>query len=96
LCSADADASKHGDPVEEGLMGAALFGACIALAAGLAAGSASTRAKRARLDYQRTKQLIPAARKAAWAESLRGLRVIATAAAVLVALALAMNVIGQR
>lgn len=56
----------------------------------------TTLAKRARLDYQRTKALIPAARKQAWAESLRGLRVIATAAAVLVALALAMNVMGQR
>ena len=77
-------------------MGAALIGACIALVAGLAAGSANTRAKRARLDYQRTKALIPAARKQAWAESLRGLRVIATAAAVLVALALFMNVLGQR
>ena len=77
-------------------MGAALIGACIALVAGIAVGGSSTRAKRARLDYKRTKQLIPSARKAAWAESLRGLRVIATAAAVLVALALAMNVIGQR
>jgi hypothetical protein len=77
-------------------MGAVLIGACIALAAGIAMGSAGTRAKRARLDYVRTRQLIPSARKAAWAEGLRGLRVIVTAGAVLVALALAMNVIGQR
>ncbi|GAA2626822.1 hypothetical protein GCM10010399_67980 [Dactylosporangium fulvum] len=77
-------------------MGAALISACIALVAGLAVGSANTRAKRARLDYRRTKALVPAARKLAWAESLRGLRVIATVTAVLVALGLAMNVIGQR
>ena len=77
-------------------MGAALIGACIALAAGIAMGSAGTRAKRARLDYARTKALIPGARKTAWVEGLRGLRIIATAAAVLIALGLAMNVIGQR
>jgi hypothetical protein len=77
-------------------MGAALIGACIALAAGIAMGSAGTRAKRARLDYVRTKALIPGARKTAWVEGLRGLRIIATAAAVLIALGLAMNVIGQR
>ena len=77
-------------------MGAALMGVCIALIAGFAVGSANTRAKRARLDYQRTKALIPGARKLAWAESIRGFRVIATAAAVLVALMIAMNAIGQR
>ncbi|GAB3867238.1 hypothetical protein ACFPIJ_46460 [Dactylosporangium cerinum] len=77
-------------------MGAALIGVCIAVIAGFAAGSANTKAKRARLDYTRTRALVPSARKAAWAESLRGFRVIATAAAVLVALAMAMNVIGQR
>ncbi|WP_238019904.1 hypothetical protein KZZ52_00325 [Dactylosporangium sp. AC04546] len=77
-------------------MGAALIGACIALVAGVYAGSASTRAKRARLDYRRTKALVPAARKTAWAESLRGLKVIASAGAVLIALAMVMNVIGQR
>ena len=93
--SADADA-QHDGPSREGAMGVALIGACIALAAGIAMGSAGARAKRARLDYVRTRQLIPGARKTAWAESLRGLRVIVTAAAVLVALGLAMNVIGQR
>ncbi|MGI5246385.1 hypothetical protein [Dactylosporangium sp. CA-139066] len=77
-------------------MGAAVIVACVTLAAGIAMGSAGTRAKRARLDYVKTKALVPGARKAAWAESLRGLRIIATAAAVLVALGLAMNVIGQR
>ncbi|GAA0732034.1 hypothetical protein Drose_00325 [Dactylosporangium roseum] len=77
-------------------MGAALISACIALVAGVVVGSSNTRAKRARLDYRRTKALVPAARKLAWAESLRGLRVIATVTAVLVALGLAMNVIGQR
>lgn len=77
-------------------MAVAMVGACIALVAGIAMGSAGTRAKRARLDYTRTKSLVPGARKAAWAESLKGLRIIATAGAVLVALALAMNVIGQR
>ncbi|MER7009106.1 hypothetical protein ABT297_39520 [Dactylosporangium sp. NPDC000555] len=74
----------------------ALIGACIALAAGIAMGSAGAKAKRARLDYARTKALIPGARRTAWVEGLRGLRVIATATAVLIALALAMNVIGQR
>ena len=77
-------------------MGAALIGACIALAAGIAMGSAGQRAKRARVDYVRTKALVPSARKTAWAEGLRGLRVIVTAAAVLIALGLVMNVIGQR
>ena len=77
-------------------MGAALIGVCIAVVAGFAAGGANARAKRARLDYTRTKALVPGARRTAWAENLRGLRVIATAAAVLVALAMAMNVIGQR
>ncbi|GAA2368580.1 hypothetical protein [Dactylosporangium salmoneum] len=77
-------------------MGVALIAAGIALAAGIAMGSAGAKAKRARLDYVRTKSLIPGARKTAWAENLKGLRVIATAAAVLVALAMAMNVIGQR
>jgi hypothetical protein len=77
-------------------MGAAMIGACIALAAGVAMGSAGTKAKRARVDYVKTKALVPGARKAAWAEGLKGLRVIATCAAVLIALGLAMNVIGQR
>ncbi|MET7417929.1 hypothetical protein [Dactylosporangium sp. NPDC005555] len=77
-------------------MGAALIGVCIAVVAGFAAGSANMKARRARLDYTRTKALVPTARKAAVGETLRGLRVIATAAAVLVALAMAMNVIGQR
>ena len=77
-------------------MGAALIGACIALAAGIAMDSAGARAKRARLDYVRMKALIPGARKTAWVEGLRGLRIIATAAAVLIALSLAMNTIGPR
>jgi hypothetical protein len=77
-------------------MGATLVGACIALAVGIALGNANAKAKRARLDYVRTKQLVPTARKAAVAESLKGLRILATAAAVLIALGLAMNVIGQR
>ncbi|WP_433212613.1 hypothetical protein ACQP00_00330 [Dactylosporangium sp. CS-047395] len=77
-------------------MGAALIGACVALAVGIAVGNANARAKRARLDYVRTKALVPAARKTAIAEGLKGLRIIATAAAVLIALGLAMNVIGQR
>jgi hypothetical protein len=77
-------------------MGAALIGACVALAAGIAVGNAGAKAKRARLDYVRTKALVPGARKAAIAEGLKGLRIIATAAAVLIALGLAMNVIGQR
>ncbi|MER7281741.1 hypothetical protein ABT369_45630 [Dactylosporangium sp. NPDC000244] len=77
-------------------MSAALIGACVALAAGIAVGNAAAKTKRARLDYVRTKALVPGARKAALAEGLKGLRVVATAAAVLIALGLAMNVIGQR
>ncbi|WP_432982788.1 hypothetical protein [Dactylosporangium sp. CA-233914] len=77
-------------------MGAAMIGACIALAAGVAMGNAGAKAKRARMDYMRTKALVPGARKTAWAEGLKGLRVIATCTAVLIALGLAMNVIGQR
>ena len=77
-------------------MGPVLVGVVIATVAGLMAGSASTRAKRARLDYQRTKALIPAARKLAWSESVRGVKVVATASATLVALALVMHLIGQR
>ena len=76
-------------------MGPVLVGVVIATVAGLMAGSASARAKRARLDYQRTKALIPAARKLAWSESLRGIRVVATAAATLLALAVVMHVIGK-
>ena len=77
-------------------MGPVLVGVVIATVAGLMAGSASTRAKRARLDYQRTKALVPAARKLAWSETVRGLKVMATAAATLLALALVMHLIGQR
>jgi hypothetical protein len=77
-------------------MGAALIGACIALATGIAVGNAGAKAKRARLDYVRTKALVPGARKTAIAEGLKGLRIFATAAAVLIALGLAMNIIGQR
>jgi hypothetical protein len=46
--------------------GAALIGVRIAVIAGFAAGGANTKAKRARLDYTRTKALVPSARKAAW------------------------------
>ncbi|MFI5913988.1 hypothetical protein [Dactylosporangium sp. NPDC051541] len=77
-------------------MGAALIGACIALGLGIVVGNAGAKAKRARLDYVRTKALVPSARKNAVAEGLKGLRIIATCAAVLIALGLAMNVIGQR
>ena len=77
-------------------MGPVLVCVVVATVAGLMAGSANQRAKRARLDYQRTKSLIPAARKLAWAETLRGLTVIATATAALVVMALIMYAIGLR
>src|SRR2546423_699753 len=44
-----------------GSMGSAFIGVALALAVGLFVGSSSQRARRARLDYQRTKALIPAA-----------------------------------
>jgi hypothetical protein len=44
-------------------MGAALIGVRIAVVAGFTAGSSNTKAKRARLDYTRTKALVPSARK---------------------------------
>ena len=77
-------------------MGPVMVGVLIATVAGLMAGSATARAKRARLDYQRTKALIPGARKIAWSESLRGIRVVATATATLLALAAVMHLIGQK
>ena len=77
-------------------MGPALMGVLIATVAGLMMGSANQRAKRARSDYQKTRSLIPGARRAAWSESLRGLKVLATALAVLFALAFAMHAIGNR
>jgi hypothetical protein len=64
-------------------MGAALVGMIVAAVAGLMAGNASARGKRARLDYQRTKGLIPAARKLAWAESVRTVKVFAGTGVVL-------------
>ncbi len=67
-------------------MGSALIGVVIALGIGLFVGSSSQRARRARLDYQRTKALIPAARKTAIEETMRGLSVVATGVAVVVAL----------
>jgi hypothetical protein len=77
-------------------MGPAMLGVLIALVTGLLAGGANQRAKRARLDYRRTKSLIPAARKIAWSESIRGVRVLATAAVVMLTLAWVMNTLGQR
>jgi hypothetical protein len=77
-------------------MGAALIGIVIALGVGLSVGNAGARAKRARLDYQRTKALIPGARKTAWNESIRGLKVIATATAAMAFVGWVMYVIGQR
>ena len=76
-------------------MGPAMVGVVIATVAGLMAGSANARGKRARLDYQRTKSLIPAARKLAWSESIRGIKVVALASATLVALAFVMHEIGR-
>jgi hypothetical protein len=77
-------------------MGPVLVCVVVATIAGLMAGSANQRAKRARLDYRRTKGLIPAARKLAWAETLRGLAVVATATTALVVMALIMYTIGLR
>ena len=76
-------------------MGSAFIGVVIALAVGLFVGSSSQRARRARLDYQRTKALIPAARKAAIDETMRGLSVVATAIAVIAALGFVMYLLGQ-
>lgn len=73
-----------------------LVGVAIALIIGMMAGSAGTRAKRARLDYRRTKSLIGTARKLAWAETVRGLKVVAVALMVMVALAVVLNTLGQR
>jgi hypothetical protein len=79
-----------------GSMGAALIGVAIALVVGLFVGSSSQRAKRARLDYQRTKALIPAARKLAVEETMRGLGVAATALAVIAALGMVMYLVGKQ
>src|SRR5690348_3676302 len=78
-----------------GSMGSAFVGVEIALAVGLFVGSSSQRAKRARLDYQRTKALIPAARKLAIEETMRGLSVAATAIAVIVGLGFLMYLLGK-
>jgi hypothetical protein len=76
-------------------MGSAFIGVAIALAVGLFVGSSSQRAKRARLDYQRTKALIPAARKLAVEETMRGLGVMATAIAVVAGLGFVMYLLGK-
>ena len=86
-------AFKHG--TLEGSMGSAFVAVVIALAVGLFVGSSSQRAKRARLDYQRTKALIPAARKLAIEETMRGLSVAATAIAVIVGLGFLMYLLGK-
>ena len=77
-------------------MGSALIGVAIALVVGLFVGSSSQRAKRARLDYQRTKALIPAARKLAVEETMRGLGVVATGLAFVAALGLVMYLVGKQ
>ena len=77
-------------------MGPVLVCVVVATIAGLMAGSANQKAKRARLDYRRTKALIPAARKLALTETLRGLAVVATATTALVVMALIMYTIGLR
>jgi hypothetical protein len=76
-------------------MGSAFIGVAVALAVGLFLGSSSQRAKRARLDYQRTKALIPAARKLAVEETMRGLGVVATAVAVVAGLGFVMYLLGK-
>jgi hypothetical protein len=77
-------------------MASAFIGVVIALGVGLFVGSSSQRAKRARLDYQRTKALIPAARKLAVEETMRGLGVVATAIAVVVGLGFVMYLLGKQ
>jgi hypothetical protein len=76
-------------------MGSAFIGVALALTVGLFVGSSSQRAKRARLDYQRTKALIPAARKLAVEETMRGLGVVATGVAVIVGLGFVMYLLGK-
>ena len=76
-------------------MGPAVIGVVIAMVAGVMIGNAGQRAKRARLDYQRTKSLIEGARKLAWAESVRGLKVFAVAGAVVATLAFVVNQLAQ-
>ena len=76
-------------------MGSAFIGIALALAVGLFVGSSSQRARRARLDYQRTKALVPAARKLAVEETMRGLGVVATAIAVIVGLGFVMYLLGK-
>ena len=77
-------------------MGSAFIGVVIALAVGLFVGSSSQRAKRARLDYQRTKALIPAARKVAIEETIRGLRVVATGVAIVAGIGFVMYLVGKQ
>jgi hypothetical protein len=76
-------------------MGPALIGIVIAAVAGVMAGSANQRGRRARLDYKRTRSLIPAARKLAWAESVRSLKVIVVATAAVMALSWVMHLLGR-
>jgi preprotein translocase subunit Sss1 len=77
-------------------MGSALVGVVIALVVGLFVGSSSQRVKRARLDYQRTRALITAARKLAIDETMRGLRVVAAGLAVIAALGMVMYLAGRQ
>ncbi len=77
-------------------MGPVLVCVVVATIAGLMAGSANQRAKRARLDYRRTKSLVLGARKVAWAETVRGVAVVATATTALLVVAVVMYTIGLR
>jgi hypothetical protein len=76
-------------------MGPAMVGVLIALAVGLAVGSANERAKRARTDYRKTRSLVLGMKKTAWSESLRGVRVTAIAFGVALALFVVMHAIGR-
>jgi hypothetical protein len=94
LTSGNADRIGHGTP-PGGLMGPAMLGALVALALGLAVGSSSQRARRARSDYRKTRSLVLGLRKTAWSESIRGLRITAVCAAIALALFVVMNRLGR-